>query len=216
MKPIQHIYTEYKIMPNLQLHQLRVAAVAKMICINLTEDCKTSEVVTACLLHDMGNIIKFDLNYFPQFTQPEGLEYWQKVKDEYVEKYGSEEHIATQKIVQELNYSSAIVALVDGIGFSKLDQTLMSASLARKICAYADMRVGPHGIISIDERLEDGRKRYEGRSKALVSGKYELLRSALEEIEKQIFLNSKIKPEDINDAKVAPVIEELKTFQIGS
>jgi hypothetical protein len=37
-----------------------------------------------------------------------------------------------------------------------------------------------------------------------------------QEIEKQIFAKCKIKPEDITDASVAPIIEELRNFVIHS
>ena len=69
---ILEIYEKYKIMPQLRTHMLRVAAVGKIVCDAVNEKVKqnrgefvnTKNVVTACLLHDMGNIIKFDLNYF--------------------------------------------------------------------------------------------------------------------------------------------------------
>jgi len=86
MKSPKEIYREYRLMPSLSLHQLRVAAVAKLICDSFKERIDTNNVVLACLYHDMGNIIKFDLNYFPEFTKPEGLEYWQKIKEDYIKK----------------------------------------------------------------------------------------------------------------------------------
>ena len=82
-------------MPNLQEHMLRVAAVASLVCDNFNEPLPKDDIITACLLHDMGNIIKSDLQYFPEFIKPEGLDYWQKVKDEYIEKYSRDEHKAT-------------------------------------------------------------------------------------------------------------------------
>src|SRR3954452_25294278 len=99
MKKVSEIYSEYKIMPALQQHQLRVAAVAAMICDSLPGTDKET-VVIACLFHDMGNIIKSDLSYFPEFVQPEGLEYWEKVKQEYIQKYGSDENAATKEIAK--------------------------------------------------------------------------------------------------------------------
>ena len=41
-------------MPGLQLHQLRVAAVGKLICEHLKKPVRTKDVVVACLFHDMG------------------------------------------------------------------------------------------------------------------------------------------------------------------
>lgn len=212
---IQEIYDKYKITPALQLHQLRVAAVGQILC-NLVPDFEDeSEVVTTCLLHDMGNIIKFDLNYFPEFLEPEGLEYWQKIKDEYIQKYGNDEHHATQKIIAELVNSEKIKQYADQIGFSKLEETQKQESLAKKICVYADMRVGPYGVISTQERVADGRKRYEGRKdKALGSNKFEVLAKALKEIEREIFETLAIEPEDVTDEVVNKKIEKLKYFEI--
>ncbi len=64
MRKISEIYEEYKIMPNLREHQLRVAAVAAQICDNFNKPLNKKEIITACLLHDMGNIIKFKLELF--------------------------------------------------------------------------------------------------------------------------------------------------------
>ena len=80
---ISEIYRKYRIPPQLQLHQLRVASIAKYICDNLKVPVDIEEVVSADLLHDMGNIIKFDLSLFPEYLEPEGLEYWQGVKNDF-------------------------------------------------------------------------------------------------------------------------------------
>ncbi len=129
----QEIYDIYKIMPNLQIHQLRVAAVEQILCNSIPDFKETKEVVTTCLLHDMGNIINFDLNYFPEFIEPEGLEYWQKVKDDYIQKYGRDEHRATRSIISELVDSEKIKEYVDQVGFSKLQETKEKSSLVKKI-----------------------------------------------------------------------------------
>lgn len=212
---IQEIYNKYKLMPNLQLHQLRVATVGKIICDSIPNFKETKDVIGACLLHDMGNIIKFDLNYYPNFLKPEGFEYWQKIKEEYIQKYGKDEHIATQKIISELTDSRKIKEYADQVGFSKLQETKEDSSLAKKICAYSDMRVGPHGIITIEERVIDGKKRYEGREdKSMNLNQYEILTNALGEIEEQIFKTSTILPTYITNDLINEKIVELKNFKI--
>ena len=160
MQSILEIYSKYKIMPNLQEHQLRVTAVAKQICDSISMTLNIEDVVSICLVHDMGNIIKFNLIYFPDFLQPEGLEYWQKVKDEFIEKYGKDEHLATEKICEEIGLSKKQMEYLKYIGFTKVEEVLSIGSLEQKICCYADQRVGPLGVISIDERLQEGSKRY--------------------------------------------------------
>lgn len=205
-------------MPSLQEHMLRVAAVAYLVCENFDEVLPRQEIVTACLLHDMGNIIKFNLNAFPEFLEPEGLEHWQKVKDEYVRKYGADEYLATKLIAEEMGVSGGIGMFLENLGFSKAAEVEQSGSFAEKITNYSDMRVSPHGVVSMGERIQEGRKRYLARIKelnhAIATDNFEPLCESLRNIEKQIFAKCKIKPEDINDETVKPIIEELRDFVI--
>lgn len=210
MKSISSIYSEYKIMPMLQLHQLRVAAVAKAICGSISMPLNSESVIKVCLLHDMGNIIKSDLMYFPDFVKPLGLEYWQQVKDEYIKKYGNEEHAATEKICKEIGLSDLEFEYLHAVGFSKAKEVMLTDSLEKKICCYADQRVGPHGVLSLEERLAEGKKRYANKlNKAIASGRFDELADALKEVQKQIFSHSSIKPESITDEVVQEYISEL-------
>ena len=200
-------------MPTLAEHQFRVAAVAKQICESVSGVVDTDGVVEVCLLHDMGNIIKFDLNYFPDFLKPEGQEYWQSVKDEYIQKYGVHEHIATEKICEELGLPEIEMNYLKAFGFSKIKHVLHESTLEQKICLYSDLRVGPHGVLSIEERLIDGRKRYQYRKdKAMDLDEFGEFANALRELEKHLFAYSSIEPGDITDLSIKPIISEFKQF----
>ena len=212
MRKITDIYEEYKIMPNLQMHQLRVAAVAKQICESLDFGIDKDIVVRVCLLHDMGNIIKSKLDYFPQFTQPEGIEYWENVKEKFIEKHGSDEHEATVKIIQELGQNENIAYLAGENRFSFMCKHKDGKDFIQKLIHYADGRVGPYGVLSFDERMNDANKRY--KSSSFDEEERNRLVNCGKDIEKQIFAHSNIKPEDINDESVAGIIEELKNFEI--
>lgn len=216
MRTLVDIYTEYKIMKNLQMHQLRVAAVGKMLCDNLALPIKTEDVILAGLFHDMGNIIKFDLEKFPEFRKPEGVEYWQKVKDEYIVKYGADEHEATQEIGKEIGLPEHVLELLRSIGFSKLEQIRLKVPYEHKIVEYGDLRSAPQGILPMKERIEEAAVRYgyrheseeaQERSRLLIQSAYEL--------EKQIFSVSALSPEDITDGSIAPLIEELRTYPVA-
>jgi hypothetical protein len=220
MKKITDIYREYKLMPTLALHQLRVASVAAQICDSLDITVDKESVISACLLHDMGNIIKFKLDYFPEFLKPEGLEYWQKIKEEYKEKYGPDEHIATLEIAKELHTSETVLNLINSIGFSHSVETSNDNHFEIKICCYADMRVNPFGIVALEERLADVRERYErnksvDREHVTNTDDRIIFENSQQEIEKQIFAHSKITPEDINDKSTTSYIEELKNFSLS-
>ncbi|MCD8494937.1 MAG: hypothetical protein LRY41_00310 [Candidatus Pacebacteria bacterium] len=160
MIPIQEIYDTYKVMPTLREHQLRVAAIGLYIAEHCHEDVDSVAVVSALLLHDMGNCIKFDFSIFPQFCEPEGVAYWERIQHAYRLAYGHNEHHAHMLIAEELGMEPHILEYIDAVGFSTMQDVALSDSLEKKICAYADQRVGPFGVISLAERLEEGRKRY--------------------------------------------------------
>ncbi|MFA7151485.1 MAG: HD domain-containing protein [Candidatus Paceibacterota bacterium] len=209
------VYSEYKIMPSLQRHQLRVASAAKIICDSISSSLDREGIITVCLFHDMGNIIKSDLGYFLDFLEPEGLEYWQKVKDEYVNKYGPDEKIATDSICREIGLSDVWMDHLNFVGFSKIKQVFLSDSLEKKICCYADQRVGPYGVLSIDERLAEGRKRYEGKKELYAAEEFEEAARTLKNIESQIFSRASIKPEFVSDESIQSLISALSEKEIG-
>ncbi|MEX2028978.1 MAG: HD domain-containing protein [Candidatus Paceibacterota bacterium] len=208
MRSISDIYEEYKIMPSLQMHMLRVAGVASVICDSINEPVNKEDIIIACLLHDMGNIIKSDLKIFPEFVEPEGLEYWQGVKNEYIEKYGDkgQEHRATLAIVKELGLKDQVVSLIDRVRFSLLCEHVQANDVNMKVVHYADTRVGPYGVLSYEERLREANIRYQ------YNDEERRLVKCGKEIEKQIFAKCKIKPEDINDKNVVTIVSELKNY----
>jgi 5'-deoxynucleotidase YfbR-like HD superfamily hydrolase len=217
MRTVAEIYTAYRIMPALQMHQLRVAAVGKLVCDNFAGGIDANAVVLACLFHDMGNIIKFDLSVFPEFREPEGIDYWQGIKDEWIAKYGTDEHGASNEIAKEIGLPESVRTLIDETRFSRLQAARDGASYEGKIVKYADMRVSPFGIVAMAERLEEGRKRYaekKGYNTPEGREQYQISIEAASGIERQIFAQCSIKPEDINDRSAAQIIEELRNYPI--
>jgi len=215
MKDITDIYSEYKIMPMLAIHQIRVAAVANIVCDSLSIPIDKDNIIKACLLHDMGNIIKFNLNHFPiQQNEPRGMDYWEQVKEEYIIKYGKDEHVASIKIAKELGMSDHVIDLIASVEPALiLDKSIKNDSdFGKKICNYADGRVTPHNVASIRERNNEARKRYENHPHSFSEEDRLLFVSSMEEIEKEIFLHLNIKPEDINDDSIQIYIDKLKTF----
>ena len=122
MKKIIEIYKEYKIMPMLAMHQMRVAAVAMEIADSFDTGIDKESIVKACLLHDMGNIIKFHLERNPEWNEPLGTEYWQSVKDEYILLYGNHEHHASLKIAKALGMSTYTIELINCIDASHIEK----------------------------------------------------------------------------------------------
>ncbi|MDQ3238959.1 MAG: HD domain-containing protein [bacterium] len=200
-------------MSNLQLHMLRVAGVSSLICNYIGDSINSREVITACLLHDMGNIIKFDLKAFPQYLEPEGLSYWEEVKSEYIVKYGRNEHDATGMILVELGVSNSVKKLVGAVGFSNAIENLNSKDIARQICAYSDMRLKPERVCSLSERFEDGAKRYKITDEQIKAKQIENAK-ALFDIERQLCGMGGFLPESLSDVAIKDSIVGLSEYDI--
>lgn len=211
--PTEMIYKKYKIYPRLQEHMLRVAAVATLICDNLNESVEKEEIVLAALFHDMGNIIKArNVNYFGDFDAEEE-KYWERVKREFIEKYGKDEHHATVEIMKEIGLSDRVVSLADQNRFSLICKHKESNDWEEKILHYADGRVSPYGVVSYAERMGEADGRYKPKTEEEEKRTRELVNCGLE-IEKQIFEKCSIKPEDITEESVRPLVQELRSFVV--
>ncbi len=213
---ILNIYKKYKIMSNLQLHMLRVASVASMISDNWTgqEVIDKEKLITAALLHDMGNIIKIRLEHLPELIKDERLEYLQEIKKEFILRYGNDEHKATLEILKELNLNEEITYLINGVGHLHFCDQLNSDNINIKILNYADTRVGPFGILSYEDRMTEVSLRYKQYGNFIGDEIHEKGVSCGREIENQIFANCKIKPVDITEDSCKNMIEELKNFVV--
>lgn len=164
---IRDVYQHYQIPPNLQTHMLQVAAVGVWICEHWQDKAQIDEEVVrqTLLLHDMGNILKFDWEVWKNLlgTEADRLEHWQQVQAKFKSKYGPDEHVATREIAKELEVSQRILESLSAMGYSKLEACVSGSDYIAKICTYSDLRVAPHGLVSVRERLEDGAKRYHHR-----------------------------------------------------
>lgn len=213
---IQAVYEHYKIMPALQLHQLRVAAVGQMIGQAVALQLNLADMLQACLLHDMGNIIKFDLALFPKFLEPEGLQYWQSVQSYFQQRYGENEFQATLKIADELRVSPRVKEMIAAISFTHVTANYQSDDMEMKICDYADTRVSPQQVVSLQERFDDLEKRYGAR---YPSEEQQQLRAQFRElmtqIEQQIFAQaSTLTAEMITEAAITPLLDPLRQTEI--
>ena len=224
MKQADEWYREFRIMPPLGEHQRRVAAVACAV-IDATgpgtpagDDLhrNRTEIVSACLLHDMGNILKFDLTYFPEFLEPEGFEYWASVQADFAAEYGRDEHAAALAIARKIGVSERTLGYIDAVGFRNAESTLGSGDPGKMLCCYADMRVAPFGIVTLGERFDEGTKRYAGRSRRDADPEYAARQvAAIREMESRIFADASIGPDDITDASCKKYFSSLGSFMVA-
>lgn len=218
MKTVGEIYKEYKILPNLQEHQFRVASVARLIGEQHKEKINLDKLIKAALLHDMGNIIKFDLEKpIVPWKDDEEKNYWLEIQNKFRNKYGHDEHKATVTIAQEIGLNDEVVELVSSLNFSKACLYKEGSDYEKKILLYADCRVSPKGVTGLKERLEDFKNRYTGR-KDYFEAVSDMDRmgyiSCIEGIESELFSNLDIKPEDIMDETIDRYMKELENYPL--
>ena len=217
-RSVRDIYRDYEIMPALAEHQFRVAGVACAIMEALDAAAVTmsfykEEVIAACLLHDMGNILKFNLASLPEFLEPKGLTYWEGIKANYAAKYGPDEHGATLAIAEELGVSARIKEYIEAVGFSNAVKAAQSGSLEKMICCYADQRVAPHGVVSLTGRMEEARIRYAGRAHRITDPEFAARQfAALMKTEKQIFAHTSVTPDAITETSAEKYFSALENF----
>ena len=214
---ISDIYEKFSITPMLQVHQKRAAAVGMYIADHWNDQINKETIIQALLLHDMGNIIKFDLENKPQLLGAElpRVDFWKKKQQEFIQTYGTDEHTATLEIAKSLGVSEDILYLLEHMGSGNLSKTVELDNWELKIVSYADLRAGPFGILSVNKRFDDLIARYKGRNHPIANiERTERNRLYCLDVEKQIQKHTTILLEDITEDVVAPLIEELSTYRI--
>lgn len=158
------IYETINIFSSIQLHQLRVAKVAKQIAMKINKEVNTDNIIAAGLLHDMGNMVKIDFHSslakeFLRFDEHDA-DYWTEVKEKQIEEFGEWSHTATENILKKLEIEQDIVELINFSSWQHIQEIIDGDNWDAKVLAYADYRVMPSGVTSLDNRLADLRRRY--------------------------------------------------------
>lgn len=208
---IIEIYEKYKIPPNLREHMLRVTAIGLFIADHFNDkNLLNREVIKqTLLLHDMGNIIKFDFKTTKAIDP--GLEknnqYWLSIQKEFTEKY-TDEITANYEIAKQIGVSAYILSLIAGHEVSHLNEILNASDMNLKIISYSDYRINPFGVVTLEERFEDLFNRYKDRSKNLAEKLKERMK-LFKKIEEQIQIHENITLSQITNEMIKPTLKEL-------
>ncbi len=201
---VKDIYQKFGIPPNLQDHMVQVSGITTFIEGHWKKAAPTVDwdlVKKVALLHDLGNVVKFDLDRHVDFLKGEeaNIDYWRTMQKKIIDTYGVDDHEVTKKMLQEIVMSQEAIDVIQSKGLSNAMATMDSDNWSLKILFYADMRTLPSGIGSLSERMDDIAKRL---PKYGLRPDFQELVDACHEIERQIQANIDVSILDITDRSV--------------
>jgi len=211
---ISELYERYHIMPQLKTHMLRVAAVGKLVAEAWKSECDADFATQLCLVHDLGNIVKFDLtekSRGSKFGEIDNLQHWQDIQSRYWKKYGHDAHDATTGILQEAKLEKFIDAINEEEELYFAEATSEKLALANPgsiILLYADCRVTPAGVSSYRVRVNDLAERYGAKSESWTKWTYWF--------EDWIQTQVNIDLSSITERSVTPMFDELLESELQS
>ena len=164
---ITEIYRKYKLPVNLIEHHYRVAGVALFIADHWSGvKLDRNLVKTVALLHDLGNLVKYDLR--PRFAhllnnEENNIDYWIRLQREMIRKYGPNDYEATLGIARDLKLKPKTLKTLEDLVKGDSKEIINFGSWEIKILLYADVRVSPYGVVSLPERVNEWLGRYKDR-----------------------------------------------------
>jgi len=147
---IDEIYEEFETPQHLRYHMRLVRSVATHI--GNYADADTDLISATCLLHDLGNVIKKYQGHIVNFPGNEGAVAIARL-------YGSHPCDATQGMLRSINVVESIIELVEAMEPRNWGNLLVSSNWSAKVCSYADMRVAPEGIVTLEQRRDEAARR---------------------------------------------------------
>jgi hypothetical protein len=210
---ISELYEKYNIPPNLKDHMFRVAGVASFIADHwIGSGIDKTALIKCALVHDLGNMVKFDFDKHAEFlgNEQKNIEKWIKIQKEMIAKYGEGDNEATNKILKEIGFPSDLTELIYSKRFLNSIHTLKFGDFILKILHYSDLRVTPYGVDTLLGRFAEmkGRGQYNDKLE-----REDLIQACIE-LEKQIQSKVDIPLGDITPETIEINAEEYLNFEI--
>lgn len=198
------ILKEYRVPLHIRKHMSAVADIAMFIgqrLIKYGHKLDLKSLRQAALLHDFLKICDFpklNMDYFTESYTDEDIAFWNGI----IEKYHKYKHIiAAYKVLKSRN-ELKIATIIKKHGFTSIiakSEEDRPITWEEKVLYYADKRVLHHGTVTLQERIDDGRRRY---YKGKFSPHEDAAFKALRELEIEICKAADISPADINDSLI--------------
>ena len=206
---LQKLLIQYRVPLHIRKHMQKVAAVALYLGQRIQQAGHQVDLIAVrqgALLHDVLKICDFktlDIENFEQNVTAEDIQFWTALMKS-CNHIGHEE--AAYNMLKEAG-EEKIATIVRKHRFAGLiEPENKPKTWEEKLVYYADKRVRHDQIVSLAERLEDGRERYFPDGK--LPPNHELVEKAIFKLEKEICTVAGIKPQQINEETVEPFLEK--------
>ena len=203
-KTLQELLRKYRVPFHIQAHMKKVAAVSLFIGTQLQDSGQKVDLTIlrqAALLHDILKLCDFkelNLQYFQKSPSKKDKAFW----TELIKSCSHKGHIqAAYELFMDIG-EPQIASIIKKHRFNCLiEKNEKPTTWEEKILYYADKRVKHDQVVSIQERLEDGRKRYfpDGH----IPKEDAQIEKALYKLEQELCNHAKIHPEEINEKNVS-------------
>ena len=212
---IHSIYDEYAVPQNVRMHMMRVAAVAEIICDNINPKIDSSDLVAVSLIHDLGNIVKFDFSHKEKILllekkDRENIEFLKKKQKEFFEKYGENDIVANKLIAEEIGVNKRVLYLLKNKEIEYSETNFWVNDLELMILFYTDLRVAPRGVTSMKKRIEEYAKRNLFEKDPLQAEKSKKFTIFALDIEKKIFAHLNFKPNYITNKIIEKYVKKYQ------
>jgi len=205
---LRKLITQYRVPEHILAHMKKVSAVALYIGQKLKGKGEKIDLIKlrqAALLHDTLKLCDFkelDLHPFRQNVTTEDIHFWNAL----IKSCHKEGHImAIYNVLKEIHEDEIAEIILKHRFNCIIEKDNRPRTWEEKVLYYADKRVRFDKIVSIAQRLRDGKKRYFPDGKLSPTDK--LVVNAIHRLEIEICRKAGIRPEEINDKNIAVYIE---------
>jgi len=206
---LQKLIKQYRVPVHIQKHMQKVAAVALYVGQKLQQAGEKVDMIAvrqAALLHDIMKLCDFknlDFEHFEQDVSAEDIQFWTAL----MKSCSHIGHVeAAYNVLMEIG-EEQLATIVRKHRFAGLiDKRDKPGTWEEKLVYYADKRVQHDKIVSITQRLKEGRERWFPDGK--IPADDHLVEKALYKLEEEICSKAGVKPEGITEKSVETFLEK--------
>jgi hypothetical protein len=189
---------------------LRVAAISKIILGDWTgPELNKKAVTVACAMHDIAKPINFVITNQTQYNMSkEDVDNLPRLQTLIKEKYGTEEYDAAFKMCKDVGIEDKSCQIILVLDWSNIPFSIKKHNYESMVSIYSDMRIGPKGVLSLQGRIDDLKRR------AYTNDDYDSYLKSGKILEKEMKKNVSLDLDKISDQDLNSYFAELLNMEV--